>query len=191
MGDLRTELFVKVLPKMNQQTQPDSLDNLKFDDGPEDETPVATKESTNITRSIWEYIQANAGVTGVQVDKHFNLNGASSTRLNQLHNKGWVQRVKTKGGTFSYFTKPEHKVYPAEAKSVTLAKAQAARLASIQANAGKPRKVKVVKRKSQPSLSGSSKPASLTSPTQSFDLSKMSVLEARALYEELKKLFGG
>ena len=122
MPDLQTELFKKVLPKMNSMTkqQPDSLDNLSFDDGPGD----APEQSTNLSRSIWEYVQTHPGCTSTQIRDQMGLSGDSvSTRLTQMFKRGWFSRTQDASGALRYTVKG--KTYPAKEMTPQLREALA------------------------------------------------------------------
>jgi hypothetical protein len=186
MGDLRTELFTKVVPKMNQ-TQHQSLDNLTFDDGPQGPEVIVEEGDArrNVSKLIWTYIKAYPGVNSTQVGTALSLNHNDiSTRMTQLFRREWLSRTVDKDGKYVYSVC--HDTYPAISPSVAMQRAQAARKQAIaERKANPPKSIKLTKKAHAPA-----EPAA-SSRTQTVDLNSMSVLEARALYNQLKEIFGG
>jgi len=162
MADLRTELM--------------KLENLKFDDDVQPiEEIVYTTISPNVSmmQQVWQYVQQNSNCTYMDVMKGIGgTHSDISTRLTQLYNAGKLQRNNTK--PFTWFTlhdtyeRKTHRAYK-KRKAKPVAKAQA----------------KVAK----------AVPAAATKLQTKYDvndlLSTMSIIEARAMYDRLKELFGG
>lgn len=67
MPDLQTEIFTKVLPNLN---------NIKFDDHDELETPMpATSEPIPLTRQVFEFIKTHPKCAGKEVLNFFTAAG--------------------------------------------------------------------------------------------------------------------
>lgn len=172
MADLQTEIFRKVLPKMQQ------LNNLTFDDDVGTTTEVkVTTEDTKISQTelLWQYIKNNPGSTAPEMMKAQVIDDYknTATRVNQLAKRGLLRQDINSHPIKNYVVDDK---YP----RVTLEE----RLQRMQAAKGnKAKKVKKVKRVVQPSV---------TTPKQSGNiLDTMSVIQARELYDQLKKIFGG
>jgi hypothetical protein len=152
------------------------LENLKFDDDvqPTEEIVYTTiSPNANMMKQIWQYVQQNPNCTYTDVvDGIGGTRSDVSTRLTQLYNAGKLQRNNTK--PYTWFA--PHDTY--ERKSP------------------KPYK----KRKSKPVAKAQTEVAKVVPPAApklqtKYDvndlLSTMSIIEARAMYDRLKELFGG
>ena len=165
MADLQTELFTKVLPKMK-------LNELKFDDDVETtaEVKVETDKPTkNQTELIWRYIRDNPGCSARDitcVDDYKNV----ATRINQLVKRGAVRQDKTTYPIGNYVIGDTYKVIDKETRIKMMRAARGMKKAKGN--------TKEVAKK-------------VTTKSSSNILDGLSVVEARALYDQLKKIFGG
>lgn len=162
MPDLRTELM--------------KLENLKFDDDVQStEEVVYTTISPNVSmmQQIWQYVQQNPNCSYTEVVKGIGGTRSDvSTRLTQMYNAGKLSRNNTTPYTWytthDTYERKTHKAYK-KRKAKPVAKAQA----------------KVAK----------AVPAAVPKLQTKYDvndlLSTMSIIEARAMYDRLKELFGG
>jgi hypothetical protein len=178
MADLQTEIFRKVLPQMR-------LNELKFDDdvGTTTEIKVETeKETTNQTELLWRYIRDNPGSSASDVTKAKGITDYKNvaTRINQLAKRGVLRQDASEHPIKNYVVDA---TYPRISKDEKLARMNDARaklLAKRARGEGKPKKVKKMGR-----------PVGSGKPTPNSIINSMSVLEARALYDQLKQIFGG
>ena len=162
MADLRTELM--------------KLENLKFDDDVQSTEEVAyttTSPNVSVMEQIWQYVQQNPNCSYTEVVKGVGHTQADvSTRLTQMYNAGKLGRNDTKPYTwFVTHGKYERKKPKPYKKRKTKPVAQA------QAKVAKP--VPAAAPKLQPKYDVNDL------------LSTMSIIEARAMYDRLKQLFGG
>jgi predicted transcriptional regulator len=161
MPDLRTELM--------------KLENLKFDDDAQPNTQeviVTTAIDPNVSMmyKIWEHVYKHPNCTYRDVCKALNQSQSDvSTRLTQMYNAGKVTRHRT-DGLYLWSTTSDSYVRK-------LPKSY------------KKRKVKPVAKVVKPIPAA--KPKSVTKYDVNDLLSTMSIVEARALYDRLKELFGG
>lgn len=163
MPDLRTELM--------------KLENLKFDDDAQPNTQeviVTQADKTNMNHAIWQYIYKNPKSSYREVMKALNYGQSDvSTRLTQMYHAGRFTRERNDDGLYAWSTATD----------------------SYDRKISKPYK----KRKTKPvaKVSNVSKPVPAAQPKSitKYDvndlLSTMSIVEARALYDRLKELFGG
>lgn len=164
MPDLKTELM--------------KLENLKFDDDvqPTEEVMYTTiSPNVSIMQQVWQYVQQNPNSTYLDVIKGVGGTHADiSTRLTQLYNAGKLSRNDTKPYTWytthDKYERKTHKPYKKrKAKPVAKAQAKAAKVAKAV-------------------------PAAESKLQTKYDvndlLSTMSIIEARAMYDRLKELFG-
>lgn len=149
------------------------LENLKFDDDAQPNTQeviVTTANTTSMMYQIWEYVYKHPNSTYRDVCKALNQSQSDiSTRLTQMYNAGKVTRHRTDGlylwsTTSDSYERKTPKLY-------------------------KKRKVKSVAKVVKPVPAA--KPKSTTKYDVNDLLSTMSIVEARALYDRLKELFGG
>ena len=203
MADLKTELFTKVLPNMNALTQKtEPLDNLKFDDEPGTakvitvDAPLPSKEPPNKTQIILRFYDSTlVPATVRECSKATGLDvGDCSTRVTQLCKRGLLvaHSYNTRGTTLFKRTDVMHvpmdmKVSAEKARAAWVAKAKAARMES------KPTKNKAARPKG-PAFKPKypmemSKPTTLT--IMGIDINQLPLAQARALYDQLKQIFGG
>lgn len=171
MADLQTEIFKKVLPKMR-------LNQLTFDDDVNtQEVHIEVEQpTTNQTELIWRFIRDNPGSTASEVARSniISDSGNVATRITQLVKRGIVRQDKTVHPAKNYTTTVGYKSISMEER---IQRMNAARKDGTK----KPKKIKVVKRKVAPQVQAS----------QGNILDTMSVVQARALYDQLKQIFGG
>jgi hypothetical protein len=187
MPDLQTEIFKKVLPNMN------NLNNLKFDDTPGEEPEVvysAGMQTPNASKALWEYVKANPNQLLVDIVKSFtSLDKAGiSARLVQMRHRGNIIATASNMG-LRY--KVAHDTYRAMTYAESLAKAHAAKAAAKAAKAA----AKAAKKTPAPKTVTKKAPVDKTEVTPSLNvtslLDTMSIVQARELYDQLKKIFGG
>jgi len=149
------------------------LENLKFDDDVQTEEQIVNPTNTSLMATIWQYVHNHPRCTYVEVMKGLGTGQSdTSTRLTQMYNAGKLNRDDSTQ-PYKWFTTSdsyERKVPKRYKKRVA-----------------KPvvKKVKVT----QPTPGAA--PKSLTKYDVNELLSTMSIIEARALYDKLKELFGG
>ena len=196
MSDLRTELFTKVLPKMQSLTQ------LNFDD-PEQSL---VEESAKITNNemIFNWIKEHPASYVKDICNAFHKKIEYSSVQSQVHalaERGILHRAECSStGKLMYSAAVD--TYPRSARMKAIAVMQAARAklgkeemarrireghkANKQAEAETKleptRKIVVVKRRVNPP-----EPAVAVTPV---DLNTLSIVQARKLYDELKQIFG-
>lgn len=201
MSDLRTELFTKVLPKMQTLTKPTNLDNLTFDDPEQPEVPVQPGKLTNNER-IFEWIKDHPACTGAEVIKAFDGEIVGSSVYSQLHNmtsRGLLHKAECSSTGYLIYSAVGDK-YPRAKREGAIAKMKEGRLKlgaaeiSRRISEGhianrKPaeepkRKVVLIKRRTPDAVAT---PAVQVTPV---DLNSLSIVQARKLYDELKQIFG-
>ena len=179
MPDIQTEIFTKVLPKMQ-------LNNLNFDDdvGTQQTVTVETSDkSLSVMQQIWEFVHVNPGLTAGQISKQMDgqTHTGISTRLNQLLKANKLMRTKKPDESYRWFSIGD--TYPSMDKRASLALAVKARQEKLARKA----KAKKVAKAVAPQ-------AAAPTPTNTWDvdamLSKMSITQARGMYDALKKIFG-
>ncbi len=181
MPDIQTEIFTKVLPKMQ-------LNNLNFDDdvGTQQTVTVETSDkSLSVMQQIWEFVHVNPGLTAGQISKQMDgqTHTGISTRLNQLLKANKLMRTKKPDESYRWFSIGD--TYPRMDKSASLALAVKARQEKLA------RKAKAKAKKVAKAVAPQ---AAAPTPTNTWDvdamLSKMSITQARGMYDALKKIFG-
>lgn len=187
MPDIQTEIFTKVLPKMK-------LNDLKFDDdvGTEQEVVVEpVDKSANLMKAVWETIHANPGITAREISDQLAAQGISfngvSTRLKQLLDAKKLMRNTNASGVYSWFSVGD--TYQSMSKVDSLKKATAVR----QAKANRKAKAKAkAEKKVKPVVEPTPVTVTTLPSPQSVDemLSNLSIVQARAMYDALKKIFG-
>lgn len=203
MSDLRTELFTKVIPKMNTLTKPTELNNLNFDD-PEQPLEVAPEILSN-NELIFNYVKEHPACYGADVAKHFTGRISASSVISQVHTmtrRELFHKVKCSStGYLMYSTAVD--TYPRAKGTERTARLLAAiakmtpeeRGARIKEGHRKAKlkqaeqqlepvqkKVVLIKRRTP-------EPVAAVSVTP-VDLNTLSIVQARKLYDELKQIFG-
>lgn len=203
MSDLRTELFTKVLPKMQTLTKPPELNNLNFDDP--DQPLEVTPEILSNNELIFNYVKEHPACYGADVAKHFSGRIAASSVISQVHTmtrRELFHKVKCSStGYLMYSTAVD--TYPrakGTERTARLLKAMAKmtpeeRGARIKEGHRKAKlkqaeqqlepvqkKVVLIKRRTP-------EPVAAVSVTP-VDLNTLSIVQARKLYDELKQIFG-
>ena len=181
MPDIQTEIFTKVLPKMQ-------LNNLNFDDdvGTQQTVTVETSDkSLSVMQQIWEFVSVNPGLTAGEIYKRMDgqTHTGISTRLNQLLKANKLMRTKKPDESYRWFSIGD--TYPSMDKRASLALAVKARQEKLA------RKAKAKAKKVAKAVAPQ---AAAPTPTNTWDvdamLSKMSITQARGMYDALKKIFG-
>jgi hypothetical protein len=201
MPSLQTEIFTKVLPKMQ------SLTNLTFDDPEQPEVPATPAKLTN-NELIFEWIKANPAKYAKDICTAFadeiNYDSVQS-QVHALAARGILHKVVCSStGKLMYSAAVD--TYPRSPRMQAIAKMNEAReklgkeemarriseghKASKHAEAEKQlepvkRKVVLIKRRVNPPTDVA--PAVQVTPV---DLNKLSIVQARKLYDELKQIFG-
>ncbi len=209
MSDLRTEIFTKVLPKMQ------SLTNLSFDD-PEQvvvETPSVSPEESlgKVTNNelIFNWVKLHPACTAKEVSLQFAHMIDQNSVYSQLH--GMAARKLLHKTTCSSTGKLIYSAavdaYPRTTRLGQIAKMNAAREAIGQEEMGRRireghkanklveadkqlepvREVAEKKRKAIPTSTAYAPAAVQVTPV---DLNTLSIVQARKLYDELKQIFG-
>jgi hypothetical protein len=182
MPDIQTEIFTKVLPKMK-------LNDLTFDDdvGTQQTITVETSDkSLSVMQQIWEFIHANPGLTAGQLYQQMDgqTHTGVSTRLNQLFKANKLMRTKKPDESYRWFSIGDS--YPRMDKAASLALAVKARQENL-ARKAKTKAKKATKVVDTPQVN-------VRVPPNAWDvdamLSRMSITQARAMYDALKKIFG-
>lgn len=204
MSDLRTELFTKVIPKMNTLTKPTELNNLNFDDP---EQPLeGTPEILSNNELIFNYVKEHPACYGADVAKHFTGRIAASSVISQVHTmtrRELFHKVKCSStGYLMYSTAVD--TYPRAKGTERTARLLAAiakmtpeeRGARIKEGHRKA-KLKLAEQQLEPVQKKvvlikrrTSEPVAAVSVTP-VDLNTLSIVQARKLYDELKQIFGG
>lgn len=197
MSDLRTELFTKVLPKMQSLTQ------LNFDDPEQPVVEASTKMTNNEMIFLWikehpaSYVKDICAAFVGKIDY-----GSVQSQVHTLAGRGILHRAEcSTTGKLMYSAAVDS--YPRTARAKSIAIMQAARekigkeemarrireghKANRQAEAETKleptkRKVVLIKRRVAPP-----EPAVAVTPV---DLNTLSIVQARKLYDELKQIFG-
>lgn len=189
MGTLQTELM-----KLT------TLDNLTFDDDPAEtptppivqETTVAPQEGKTLRQQYWEWLREHPGSTAKQLGTAVGLPQTEACNiLYRLMQRGIVVRSKS-GGYFQYQTVgDEYPVMTAEEKVRRMNEARHSKPSA-------PYKSKRVKH-AQAEKTIEERKAELRSPgvtngfmdsVQGF-INQLTVHQAKAVYVELRKVFGG
>ncbi len=163
MASLQDEL-TKVLPKMK-------LDNLQFDDdvtaAPDAVQPEVT-EQVPITQQIWRVIKDRPGITTKELEASMPEHGRNvSTRLTQMLNGKKLARKEMNPYGYAWYAIGD--TYP------------------MFRGAGRP---KGAKAKKKDTYHGPAKVEAIK-PAPTYSVENMNVAQARALYLELHKIFGG
>lgn len=148
------------------------LDNLKFDDDVQTEEQAVTATSTSLMATIWQYVHTHPNCTYLEVMKGIGAGQSDvSTRLTQMYHADKLDR--------------DDSVVPY--KWFTTSDSYERKL---------PKQYKKRKAKAKPVVKVTPKlPAAVPKSPTKYDvndlLSTMSIIEARAMYDRLKELFGG
>lgn len=202
MSDLRTELFTKVIPKMQTLTKPTELNNLNFDD-PEQPLEVAPEILSN-NELIFNYVKAHPACYGADVAKHFTGRISTSSVLSQIHTmtrRELFHKVKCSStGYLMYSTAVDAyprakgtertarllaaiaKMTPEERGARIKEGHRKAKLKQAEQQLTPTKKIVLIKKDTQEQVTP--RPAGIN-----IDLLPLS--EARRLYDELRKVFGG
>jgi hypothetical protein len=182
MPDIQTEIFTKVLPKMQ-------LNNLNFDDdvGTQQTVTVETADkSVSVMQQLWEFIHVNPGLTASEIYKQMDgqTHAGISTRLNQLLKVNKLMRTKKPDESYRWFSIGDE--YPSMDKRTSLALAVKARQEK-SARKAKAKAKRLAKADAAPQVN-------VRVPPNAWDvdamLSRMSITQARGMYDALKKIFG-
>lgn len=190
MSDLQTEIFTKVLPKMQSLTQ------LNFDDPeqPMVEEPAKMTNNEMIFSWIKEHPASYVKDVCAAFEGKIDYNSVQS-QVHALSGRGILHKAEcSTTGKLMYSVAVD--TYPRSARSKSIAIMQAARAKlgkeemarrireGHKANKPEPAKKKIVliKRRVTPP-----EPTVAVTPV---DLNTLSIVQARKLYDELKQIFG-
>lgn len=206
MSDLRTELFTKVLPKMQLLTKHTALDNLSFDDPDQPEVPATPDKLTN-NELLFNWIAKHPAAYIRDICDAFEGQIAYSSVQSQAHSlaaRGILHKVECSStGKLMYSTAVA--TYPRSDRANSVAQMNAARealgkdeIARRISEGHKAKHVSKVEKKHEPSkkiiLLKRRTPEPVTPPAVQVtpvDLNTLSIVQARKLYDELKQIFGG
>lgn len=194
MSDLRTELFTKVIPKMQLLT------NLTFDDP---DQPMEPAVLTN-NELIFNWVKEHPASYSSNVVAGFRGRITESSVVSQLYtmaNRKILHKAKCSStGKFMYSAAVD--AYPRAARADVVAKMQAARaklgkdeMARRIAEGHKANRAAEAETKLEPTKKKvvlikrrvAEPPAVTVTPV---DLNTLSIVQARKLYDELKQIFG-
>lgn len=157
------------------QTELKKLAAIKFDDDGDAVQEQPATQPANVSRTLWLFVKDNPGATAHDASLGTGIEGSSSSSLlSQMFHKGVLRRTKpATGGSFQYTViDPDYvPLTPREAL-----------MRAVAAKEAKPRAKKA-----------KAAPAVIPAADESIDalLNNMSIVKARALYDALKKIFGG
>lgn len=197
MSDLQTEIFTKVLPKMQSLTQ------LNFDDPEQPVVEAPTKMTNNEMIFLWikehpaSYVKDVCNAFAGKIDYN-----SVQSQVHALSGRGVLHRAEcSTTGKLMYSAAVD--TYPRTARSKSIAIMQAARAKlgkeemarrireghkankAVEAEAKlEPTKKKIVLIKRRVATP---EPAVAVTPV---DLNTLSIVQARKLYDELKQIFG-
>jgi hypothetical protein len=154
------------------------LEALKFDDEGEPDMPITMKPKSE-RESVWEYIKANPMSSSAGVSAALGIDASSSaSQVGALLNKSLLTRVHI-GGSYHYTAVGDsYPVFDRVAHGKKIGRA----------TRGKPKKSRVVKDERPKAQAPAPIPLAAFSAQDMIE--SMPVGKARALYDELKKLFG-
>lgn len=160
------------------------LENMRFDDVPDDE-PIAPG---SINERVFAYIKATPGCTCRQIGDAVGLDASDvSTRMGKMYERKLVTRTRI---GMSYYYKAAASEYPKYDKMEALAKAQAVRREKALARRKAKERKAVVSAPKTRSITPT--PRAVQAPTDvRVLLDTLPIATARALYDELRKIFGG
>lgn len=203
MSDLRTELFTKVIPKMNTLTKPTELNNLNFDD-PEQPLEVAPEILSN-NELIFNYVKEHPACYGADVAKHFTGRISTSSVLSQIHTmtrRELFHKVKcSTTGYLMYSTAVDAyprakgtertarllaaiaKMSPEERGARIKEGHRKAKLKQAEQQLAPTKKIVLIKKDTQEPVA--------PRPAAGINIDLLPLSEARRLYDELRKVFGG
>lgn len=186
MPDLKSELM--------------KLSNLKFDDAddePTPPTPVVVDDATSERERVWNYIKANPMSSANGVAAGLNISNAhAASQIFALHNKAIIARGKI-GDMYHYqVTVDSYPRFDRKAHGEKISKAAAGRARG--AYKVDPLKHKKINDKQVKMLEAEMPTGVVPLPsgmrfqaTVDQLLDTMSIVQARELYDALKKIFGG
>lgn len=180
MPDMQTAL-TKVLNSWNQPepkpmntTQHRATDHLtKF-------TPT-----NNVTRVTFDYVKQHPGLTGGEVSRALEAQGykqgSTSSVMTQMLYQGQLRRDD------------DRKLYTVVAEYTPIKRHMTAKTAKVKVKPAWPAKPKAEKTPKPAKVKPAKPAAPVIQPAADVGvmLSTMSITQARALYDELKKIFGG
>lgn len=165
-----------------------TLDNLKFDDDPQDRAEpavVVEEEGKSQRRLIWEWLKDHPGSTNRQIaEGSGQTKKFVATAMHHFHRKGVVSRKMI--GDLYHFTATTDK-YPA------MSNAERARVMLAARKYNSKTKPKAAKKARVTQDAPVSTPQAPLPVVNSIDdiLNHLSVVQARELYDKLRKIFGG
>lgn len=164
MPDMKTELM--------------KLNNLKFDDAEDEPTMAVVDDATTERERVWNYIKANPMSSANEVAAGLDISPSSAaSQIFALHSKAILARGVI-ADTYHYqaigdsYPRFDRKAHGQHLKKVMTGRKQNKRV--------------LVKRAPEPVA-----PVAAQVNDADFMISSMSVVQARAIYDKLKQIFGG
>lgn len=165
-----------------------TLSNLAFDDEPNAQQVVETSDNRSHTHRLWDYVHSNPNSSVAQIAAAFGRSrGDTSSLMSQMLKRGLVARQRVDGVFYFVTLGTEYPVYTLEQRTANLSKhwGRGRQTSKRRHKAGRI----LVKREDPPVASAPAVDAKAF--TAAEFLSRLNVMQAKAVYEELKKLFGG
>lgn len=164
MPDLKSELL--------------KLNNLKFDDAEDEPTQaVFVDKATSMRERVWNYVKANPASSAADVSIGLGIGaGLAASQLFALHERGLVAKAPIDG---LYHYQALGDSYPRFDRKAHGKKLGKAAKGKPRANKANDAQVKLLTTAVQQNA------------TATDILNTMSVMQARAVYDELKRIFGG
>lgn len=181
MADLQTELL--------------KLNNIRFDD---DEDPMPANAPAvvvddqgvmfNATHAAFEYIKSHPNSTSAAVSKH--LGREVSARIHVMYNRGQLDRVLRNGVYHYYAAAPTYEVTSREDRVRQMHEARRAKVEARRARKAKKAEKAQAQAQALQQPKAAPQPQPQT-PMQVDDfLEKLTIVQARAIYNRLAELFG-
>jgi hypothetical protein len=182
MPDMKTELM--------------KLNNLKFDDAEDEPTMAVVDDATSERERVWNYIKANPMSSANDVAAALGVSAAhAASQIFALHNKailargliGNVYHYQVVGDSYPRFDRQAH---GKKVGAMLRGKPKMRKLKAKAQAAVNDKQVKMLEAEMPTGVA--SLPSGMRfQATVSQLLDTMSIVQARELYDELKKIFGG
>ena len=201
MSDLRTEIFTKVLPKMQTLTKPTDLSKLNFDDPEQPLVPVSLAEPKKLSNNerIWNYVRDNPKATARQVANAISGVPESSvwSQLSSMVRLGRMTAVRTRVGLLYTVLGDRYPALTSEERVDRMREARKRLGPEEISRRVKEGWAKKTKKDAAVTPTAPAKvkeaPVAVAAPAVQVtpvDLNTLSIVQARKLYDELKQIFG-
>ena len=159
------------------------LSNMAFDDEGEAVQQQPEARGRSVSRTLWLHVRDNPGATSVSANEATGIETSStSSLLSQMYTKGVLTRTRpSDGGPYQYTV--------VDPNYVPLSKAEALARAITAKAKGKPKAKTKAKAPVEATLPLPPNVRFSASIPELLDT--MSVVQAREMYDALKKIFGG